>query len=175
VAPWHPQFEVACQFVMGTYDSTETYCDNIRAIITAYLTSVSGFWFDCTTSVPWSYIDMVVYQVWVMAQSESCRVCCSVQPALGRCPNRSCNLANIIQGLNSSNHLTRWQTYPGDALTQLQASSRCASAAKPPVAIKWMHSLQQRPADAQAVVKLLMLRYKVFNFCMCRMVLPLGT
>jgi hypothetical protein len=63
-----------------------------------------------------------------------------------------------FKGLNSSNHLTRWQTYPGDAVTQLQASSHCASAAKPPVAIKWMHSVQQRPDDAQAVVKLLMLR-----------------
>jgi hypothetical protein len=31
--------------------------------VTRYLTTASGFWFDCITSVPWSYMDLVVYRV----------------------------------------------------------------------------------------------------------------
>ena len=62
-APPRLQFEVVCQFIIGTFDSTETYCDDFRSIATTYLTTASGFWFDCFTSVPWSYMDFVVYQV----------------------------------------------------------------------------------------------------------------
>jgi hypothetical protein len=57
------QLEVICQFAIGTFDSTETYCDEIRVIVTNYITSISGFWFDCVTSVPWSYMDLAVYRV----------------------------------------------------------------------------------------------------------------
>ncbi len=57
------QIEVAFQFVIGTFDSTGTYCDEFRAVVARYLTKVRGFWFDCVTSVPWSYMDLVIYVV----------------------------------------------------------------------------------------------------------------
>ena len=57
------QIEVACHFAIGTFDSTETYCDELRVIVTKYLTTVDGFWFDCITSIPWSFMDFAVYRV----------------------------------------------------------------------------------------------------------------
>ncbi len=59
------QIEVACQFGIGTFDSTGTYCDEIGVIVRRYLTKLRGFWFDCMTSVPWSYMDFAVYVVWL--------------------------------------------------------------------------------------------------------------
>jgi hypothetical protein len=60
------QIEVACQFVIGTFDSTETYCDELGTIVTRYLTKFSGFWFDCVTSIPWSFMDLAISRVWPM-------------------------------------------------------------------------------------------------------------
>jgi hypothetical protein len=72
------QIEVAFQFVTGTFDSTETYCDELSFIATRYLTTIRGFWFDCITSVPWSFMDLAVYRVrsTPALNCRSVRACC---------------------------------------------------------------------------------------------------
>ncbi len=59
----HGQFEVVSQFFVGMFDSSETYIDNIYVVAFVNLTSVTGFWFDCVTSIPWSYFDLSAYRV----------------------------------------------------------------------------------------------------------------
>ena len=34
-----------------------------RQVLRRNVTSVSGFWFDCITSIPWSYLDYAAYLV----------------------------------------------------------------------------------------------------------------
>ena len=58
-----PQFEIALQFVTGSMDLSETYCDDFKVISAKYLSSLSGFWFDTLTSIPWSFNDLYAYQV----------------------------------------------------------------------------------------------------------------
>jgi hypothetical protein len=57
------QFEVATHFFQGRLDISDTYCDDIRTIAFKYFFSPRGFWFDCTTSLPWSINDFFSYQV----------------------------------------------------------------------------------------------------------------
>jgi hypothetical protein len=57
------QVEIVLQFFTGSVDLSEKYCDNIRVISAVYLSSLSGFWFDCVTSIPWSFNDLYSYQV----------------------------------------------------------------------------------------------------------------
>ena len=57
------QFEIFLQFVTGSMDLSETYCDDFKVISAKYLSSFSGFWFDTLTSVPWSFNDLYAYQV----------------------------------------------------------------------------------------------------------------
>jgi hypothetical protein len=52
-----------------------TYQDDILVSLRKNLTSVSGFWFDCVTSIPWSYIDLHFYLV------RSARPRCRVAPS----------------------------------------------------------------------------------------------
>ncbi len=59
------QTEIVLQFFTGSVDLSEKYCDDIRVISTTYLTSFSGFCFDCMTSIPWSFNDLYSYQVTV--------------------------------------------------------------------------------------------------------------
>ena len=57
------QFEVASQFFVGSFDNSETYFDDIKLIMIRNLTSVTGFWFDLLTSMPWSFMDVNAYKV----------------------------------------------------------------------------------------------------------------
>ncbi len=67
------QFEILLQFFIGFYDESEVYIDSFRKNAFRYLTAISGFWFDCATSLPWSYNDMQAYRVRVpMWLLESC-------------------------------------------------------------------------------------------------------
>ncbi len=56
------KFEVFSQFFVGVFDSSENYYDDFRLIISRNVTSLA-FWFDCATSLPWSFLDLNVYQV----------------------------------------------------------------------------------------------------------------
>jgi hypothetical protein len=64
------KLEILLQFVTGSMDISETYCDNFKVIAFKYISSMSGFWFDFTTSLPWSFNDLYAYQVF--AQSPEC-------------------------------------------------------------------------------------------------------
>jgi hypothetical protein len=57
------QSEIVLQFCTGSLDISEKYCDDFRVISAQYLSSLSGFWFDLATSIPWSFNDLYVYQV----------------------------------------------------------------------------------------------------------------
>ena len=59
------QMEATVPFFMGILDLSDTYCDNIKVVAIKYLTSTTGFWFDFTTSLPWSMYDLYTYQVWL--------------------------------------------------------------------------------------------------------------
>ena len=52
------QVEVFIQFFVGMYDNKQEYIDDWRLVASAYLMSPFGFWFDCVTSVPWSFMDL---------------------------------------------------------------------------------------------------------------------
>jgi hypothetical protein len=55
------QLDVVVQFLMGCFVDPD-YVDSYRLIALRNLTSLSGFWFDCVTSMPWSYMDYYAYQ-----------------------------------------------------------------------------------------------------------------
>ena len=58
----HFQVECVTQFVLGVYDNGG-YIDSFSVIAWRSVTSVTGFWFDCVTSIPWSCIDLHLYLV----------------------------------------------------------------------------------------------------------------
>ena len=49
------------QFLTGCFVEPD-YVDSYARIAMKNLTSLSGFWFDCVTSMPWSYMDSLAYQ-----------------------------------------------------------------------------------------------------------------
>ena len=57
------QFEILVQFFVGKYHKDLEYIDNIFWILKTNLTTPSGFWFDCITSIPWSCIDFNTHLV----------------------------------------------------------------------------------------------------------------
>jgi hypothetical protein len=57
------QVEVASQFLVGITDKSERYCDDIKQIAAEKITSISGFWFDLCTSIPWSFFDFDAHKV----------------------------------------------------------------------------------------------------------------
>jgi hypothetical protein len=57
------QIEITLQFFTGSLDISETYCDTMSIVAAKYMSSVSGFWFDFLTSLPWSFNDLYAYQV----------------------------------------------------------------------------------------------------------------
>ena len=54
--------EVASKFFIGFHGKNNEYIDDISLVAYKVLTSLSGFWFDLFTSVPWSYFDVLAYQ-----------------------------------------------------------------------------------------------------------------
>ena len=59
----HAQMEIVFNFFTGSLDMSETYCDDIRLIAPKYIAAPGGFWFDVATSLPWSFNDLIAYQV----------------------------------------------------------------------------------------------------------------
>jgi hypothetical protein len=64
------QVEIVLQFFTGSLDISEVYCDEFSVVAAKYLSSISGFWFDFVTSLPWSFNDLYAYQV-TMSECES--------------------------------------------------------------------------------------------------------
>jgi hypothetical protein len=58
-----PQAEVVIQFMMGTLNISDTYCDDAGKIAYKYVTAPAGFWLDVITSLPWSFNDLYSSQV----------------------------------------------------------------------------------------------------------------
>ena len=52
------QFDIILQFFTGVHNEDMSYCDDVRKIALYNLASITGFWFDCVTSIPFSYIDL---------------------------------------------------------------------------------------------------------------------
>ena len=57
------QVEAFTQFFLGYYNHDMTYQDDLLVSVRRNLSSVTGFWFDAVTSIPWSYMDMHFYLV----------------------------------------------------------------------------------------------------------------
>ena len=57
------QVEAFSQFFIGSYNTDMSYEDDFSCIARRNLLSVSGFWFDCVTSIPWAYLDLSLYLV----------------------------------------------------------------------------------------------------------------
>jgi len=54
-------FDVFMQFVIGSFDDSQTLLSDLKLAAKRNFTSLGGFWFDCITSVPWSYLDYQAY------------------------------------------------------------------------------------------------------------------
>ncbi len=67
------QVEAFTQFFLGYYEEDMTYQDDFVVSLKRNLSSISGFWFDCVTSIPWSYMDLHFYLVL------SCTLSCLLQ------------------------------------------------------------------------------------------------
>jgi len=48
-------------FLVGYYTSEHEYIDEWRVVAAHVSMSFSSFWFDCVTSIPWSWIDLQVF------------------------------------------------------------------------------------------------------------------
>ena len=59
----YAQFEVFSQFFIAYYDNRGIYVDELISVVTNYTGSVTRFWFDIGTSIPWSYLDFLADQV----------------------------------------------------------------------------------------------------------------
>ncbi len=57
------QVEAFVQFFLGRYSEDQTYEDDISLSFKRNLSSLRGFWFDCATSIPFSYMDLHLYLV----------------------------------------------------------------------------------------------------------------
>ena len=53
-----PQTETIIQFFLGYFDDELTYQDNFLNVVQHNLSSITRFWFDCITSIPWSFLDL---------------------------------------------------------------------------------------------------------------------
>ncbi len=51
------------QFLRGYYRADTLYEDRLEAVFLNNVSSVTGFWFDCVTSIPWTYLDLDAYLV----------------------------------------------------------------------------------------------------------------
>ena len=60
---WSVQVEAFTQFFLGYYTQDMSYKDDLSGSIRRNLSSISGFWFDCITSIPWSFMDLHFYLV----------------------------------------------------------------------------------------------------------------
>jgi hypothetical protein len=58
------QVEAFAQFFLGYYAEDRTYKDDFCELLIKNISSISGFWFDCVTSIPWSYMDLHYFLVW---------------------------------------------------------------------------------------------------------------
>jgi len=54
--------EVVLNFLTGSLDMSETYCDDFRLIAARYMAAPNGFWYDLATSLPWSLNDLLAFQ-----------------------------------------------------------------------------------------------------------------
>ncbi len=57
------QFEILFQFFVGMYNHEQEYIDDWLLVASTYFWSIFGFWFDCVTSIPWSFMDLHFYMV----------------------------------------------------------------------------------------------------------------
>jgi hypothetical protein len=72
------QFEVFIQFFVGVFDERLGYIDDPKEIAMRNLTSFTSFWFDCVTSIPWSYIDMHQYLVHAIHEIKLLQEICAI-------------------------------------------------------------------------------------------------
>jgi hypothetical protein len=57
------QVDVIIQFFVGVYTEEMVYVDNWRLVAAKLCLSPTGIWFDCVTSIPWSFMDLHAYRV----------------------------------------------------------------------------------------------------------------
>jgi hypothetical protein len=57
------QVEAFAQFLIGSYNTDMSYVDDFGSIVMRNMLSVTGFWFDLVTSIPWAYVDLSFYLV----------------------------------------------------------------------------------------------------------------
>jgi hypothetical protein len=54
---------VLTQFFICSFDDSPSLLNDFKLVLIRNCTSISGFWFDCITSIPWSYVDYGAYKV----------------------------------------------------------------------------------------------------------------
>ncbi len=77
--------DVLTQFFVGVYTEDLVYIDDWQTVVLMTFKSVSGFWFDSFTSIPWSFLDLQLYMVLSLAHgslSLSCRISSPSSPSL---------------------------------------------------------------------------------------------
>jgi hypothetical protein len=82
--------EAFVQFFLGRYSEDLTYEDDLLVSLQRNLTSVSGFWFDCVTSIPWSYMDLHQYLVRPLRRRRARSVATTEFPLLSLDPSLIC-------------------------------------------------------------------------------------
>ncbi len=66
------QVEAFSQFFIGSFNTDMSYVDDFYCIVKRNLQSVSGFWFDLVTSIPWAYVDLGFFLVICPARRRVC-------------------------------------------------------------------------------------------------------
>jgi hypothetical protein len=70
------QAEIVLTFFIGFYE-TGCYIDSLPAIARRYVSSPTRFWFDASTSIPLSYLDLYYAKVSAFPLfSSACRLDC---------------------------------------------------------------------------------------------------
>jgi hypothetical protein len=59
------------QFFIGSFEDSPSLLNDFLLVLLRNFTSISGFWFDCITSIPWSFIDFRAYTVRERTQSST--------------------------------------------------------------------------------------------------------
>ena len=66
------QLDIILQFFTGIHNEDLSYCDDMRKIALYNLSSLTGFWFDCVTSIPFSYMDLYSREV-ILSKLSRCK------------------------------------------------------------------------------------------------------
>ena len=91
------------QFFVGVFTEDLKYIDDWRTVVVKTFTSISGFWFDSFTSIPWSFLDLQLYMV------PKAFLLCSFLPCMGtdNLLGQDCITNGTTESANSDSRVIR--------------------------------------------------------------------